>query len=103
MALQTLKGGGQSIGTELETVLYVIMYVLLGGVLPWRDYLHEGAGYIAERQGFMTLSFEEQVLAKAPCEARAWLRRMRDLFFMQGEYDTKVTCEQFSQACTLDP
>ncbi|CAL8468180.1 g7719 [Coccomyxa elongata] len=103
MALRTLKGGGISIGTELETVLNVIIYVLLGGVLPWHNYRYEGAGHIAERQGYMTLSFEEQVLAKAPCEARSWLRRMRNLFFQQGTYNTDVTCQQFLQACTLEP
>ena len=82
-------------------MLNVIIYVLLGGVLPWHFWVHAGANYIACRQGCMTLSFEEQIVAKAPCEARAWVRRMRDLFFRNDAYNTNVTCRLFLEACKL--
>ena len=103
MAIQALTSGYHSIDTELETLLCVIIYVLLGGMLPWEEASPHASNYIACRQGFMTLSFEEQILAKVQREAEAWVRRMHDLFFPPGNvhYTTEVSCEQFRDACTL--
>ncbi len=104
LSIQALKVGFHSIGTELETIFYVIIFVLLDGVHPWDKALFEGADYITFRLGCMLpCCFEEQILAKVPHEAQAWVLRMHDLFFPPGtcHYTTEVSCQEFREACIL--
>ena len=79
MACDVMKRGKHSIGTELETVLYVIIFILSNGVVTWRHI--DAYDHLAceARVRVMTVGFEDRVLVKVPPSCHKWLRRLRDL------------------------
>ncbi|KAK9805547.1 hypothetical protein WJX72_004494 [[Myrmecia] bisecta] len=102
MALDVMKHGKHSIGTELETVLYLIIFILGKGVVTWCHTAADDHLATSIRAGAMTVDFQDKVLARVPSSCHQWLTRLRNLFFSNNSYDPSVTCAQFLEACYLD-
>ena len=98
MSIAVLMEMGHSVGTELESLMYVIIFILSGGRLPWAK-VHRNPAYF--RQGTMTLSFSSRVLDRIPEQCHAWVSRLQALFFSGGYVKPSVTCQSFRAACFL--
>ena len=108
MACNVIKDGKHSVSTELETVLYVVIFILSNSVVSWRHIPADDHLAFATRVGIMTAAFKDKVLDKVPPNwSHGWLRRLRgNLFFSKKEgepnYNPSVTCAQFLEACYLE-
>ena len=96
MGLNVLRKNGHNVSTELETWLYVLIFTLSGGILPWRHMDSEDRHLTSVRCGIMASSFEfsHKVLKYIPQECCDVVDRLRQLFF-RPNYRTDVTCAEF--------
>ena len=96
MALNVMRKQGHGVSTELETLMYVLIFTLSGGVLPWRHMLSDDRNLISVKCGVMASSveFSHRVLKYIPKECYDVVERLRQLFFTP-EYRTDVTCAEF--------
>lgn len=100
--LEVLRSGQHSVGTELETIFNVMLYVLSEGILSWRHMELQDKNLVSVRFGVMMIEFETKVLSRTPLVCHPMLTRLRDLFFKQGNYvGPAVTCEEFLKECCL--
>ena len=98
MSIAVMIGMGHSMGTELESLMYVIIFILSGGRLPWAKAHRDPAFF---RQGTMTLCFSSRVLTRIPEQCHAWVSRLQALFFSGVYVKPSVTCQAFRAACFL--
>ena len=96
MGLNVLRKKGHNVSTELETLMYVLMFTLSGGKLPWRHIESDHPHLTPVRFGVMASSFEfsHRVLKHTPNRCRDLMDRLRLLFFTPV-YRTNVTCAEF--------
>ena len=87
---------GHCVSTELETLMYVLIFTLSGGFLPWRHMDIDNLKLTSVRSGVMTSSseFSRRVLTYVPTACWDVLDRLRKLFFAP-DYRTDVTCAEF--------
>lgn len=96
MGLNVIYGQGHCVSTELETLLYVLIFTLSGGILPWRHRAFDDHDRTSVKSGVMTsnIEFSRRVLTYVPQECWDVLERLRKLFFTPA-YITSVTCADF--------
>ena len=95
MGWNVIRQKGHLVSTELESLLYVLIFVLTGGILPWRHIPFEDHNLAAIVFGVMASDeFSERVLKRVPRTCHDMLDRLRRLFFPAG-YATDVTPERF--------
>lgn len=95
MAWNVSRKKGHNVRTELESLMYVLMFVLAGGILPWRHIPLDHHNLAATRFGLMASDeFSRCVLERVPDKSRNMLYRLRELFF-SPDYSTDVTPERF--------
>ena len=86
---------GHNVSTELESLMYVLIFILTGGILPWRRVAFEDHSMPSIRYGAMASSeFSRRILSYVCVECHSMIRRLRDLFFPPG-YSTDVTPDMF--------
>ena len=97
MGLNVIRKQGLCVSTELETLMYVMIFILSGGILPWRHMAPDDHNLTSVRSGVMTSASEflRRVLTRVPKECWDVLDRLRKLFFTP-DYNTDVTCANFS-------
>lgn len=95
MGWNVIRKRGHLVSTELESLLYVLIFVLTGGILPWRHTPFEDHNLAATVFGIMASDeFSERVLKRVPRTCHDMLNRLRRLFF-PADYATDVTPERF--------
>ena len=96
MGLNVIRRQGHCVSTELETLMYVLIFTLSGGVLPWRHLDIDDHNHTSVKCGVMTsaIEFSRRVLTYIPQECWDVLDRLRKLFFTP-DYSTDVTCAKF--------
>ena len=99
-AVSTLKGEPHTQSSELETLFNVMLHILSGGDLHWQGKEKEGREQlISMRYGAMhDMMFESLMLARVDRECWPALKRLRAVFFGNGEYHTGVSCLDFLNA-----
>lgn len=86
---------GHSVSTELESLMYVLIFTLTGGFLPWRHVGLEDCHLPSIRFGAMASSeFSNKVLHHVRGECHSMVSRLRNLFFTP-DYSTNVTPDMF--------
>lgn len=99
MGLNVLHKNGHSVSTELETLLYVLIFTLSGGKLPWRHMESDHRNLTPTRYGVMSCPYEfsHKVLKHIPDKCYEVMQRLRLLFFPDHAplYRTDVTCADF--------
>ena len=97
-ALSVLSGGVNTVSSDLESLLYVLVQVASGGKLPGR---HALSPKQVEAYKFVSFvrSFESDVLRECKAELQPLVRDLAHLFSGGGIYRTDVTCRQFLEAC----
>ena len=97
MGLSVIRKQGQCVSTELETLMYVLIFTLSGGILPWRHLDIDDHNLSSVKCGVMTSSSEffRRVLTYVPKKCWDVLDRLRKLFFTP-DYSTDVTCAKFT-------
>ena len=94
MALNVERKHGHNVSTELETLMYVLIFIVSGGILPWRN-MHADMLVLVK---FAIMSnpdfFSERVLTRVPRVCEDVLKRMRKLFFTP-DCHTDVSCAAF--------
>lgn len=70
MGLNVIYGQGHCVSTELETLLYVSIFTLSGGILPWRHRAFDDHDHTSVKSGVMTsnIEFSRRVLTYVPQE-----------------------------------
>ena len=96
MVLNVLHKKGHGVNTELETLMYVLIFTFSGGILPWRHMQRDNRNLTAVKCGIMASSveFSLRVLKYIPkecCDVVEWLRQL----FFTPHYRTDVTCAEF--------
>ena len=96
MALNILRKKGHGVSTELETLMYVLIFTLSGGFLPWRHMQSDDHNLTSVKCRVMASSveFSLRVLTYIPKECCDVVDRLRHLFFAP-EHRTNVTCAEF--------
>ena len=96
MGLNVIRKQGHCVSTELETLMYVLIFTLSGGILPWRHLDIDDHNLTSVKCGVMTSASEffRRVLTYVPKECWDVLDRLRKLFFTP-DYSTHVTCAKF--------
>ncbi|KAL3162352.1 hypothetical protein ABBQ32_010035 [Trebouxia sp. C0010 RCD-2024] len=96
MGLNVIRKQGHCVSTELETLMYVLVFTLSGGILPWRHLDIDDYNLSSVKCGVMTSASEffRRVLTYVPKECWDVLDRLRKLFFTP-DYCTDVTCAKF--------
>ncbi|KAL0019659.1 hypothetical protein WJX77_010649 [Trebouxia sp. C0004] len=97
MGLNVIRKQGHCVSTELETLMYVLIFTLSGGILPWRHLDSDDHNLSSVKCGVMTSSSEffRRVLTYVPKKCWDVLDRLRKLFFTP-DYSTDVTCAKFT-------
>lgn len=81
---------GHSVSTELESLMYVLIFILTGGILPWRHVAIDDRLLPSIRFGVMaSCEFSEKVLSYVRAECHSMLSRLRDLFFLSSRLFNK--------------
>ncbi|KAL3130716.1 hypothetical protein ABBQ38_000065 [Trebouxia sp. C0009 RCD-2024] len=96
MGVNVIRKQGQCVSTELETLMYVLIFTLSGGILPWRHLDIDDHNHSSVKCGVMTSASEffRRVLTYVPKECWDVLERLRKLF-CTPDYSTDVTCAEF--------
>ncbi len=96
MGLNVIRKKGHGVSTELETLMYVLIFTLSGGILPWRHMDVDDHNLTSVKYGVMASSdeFSRRVLNHIPKECWDVVDRLRKLFFIPI-YRTDVTCADF--------
>ena len=82
MAWNVIHKQGHTVSTELESLMCVLMFILSGGVLPWRHVLLQDCNLAAIRYGIMTSSaFTKRLVSRTPAQCHKMLYRLCNLFF----------------------
>ncbi|KAL3162655.1 hypothetical protein ABBQ38_008700 [Trebouxia sp. C0009 RCD-2024] len=96
MAWNVIRKQGHTVSTELESLMYVLMFILSGGILPWRHVLLQDCNLAAIRYGIMASSeFTKRLVSRTPAQCHKMLYRLRDLFFFTPGYSVAVTPDAF--------
>ena len=76
--------------------MYVFIFILTDGILPWRHVAIDDRHLPSIRFGVMaSCEFSEKVLSCVRAECHSMLSRLRDLFFSPAGYSTSVTPDMF--------
>ena len=96
MGSNVIRRQGHCVSTELETLMYVLIFTLSGGILPWRHLDIDDHNLTSVKCGVMTSASEffRRVLTYVPKECWDVLGRLSKLFFTP-DYSTDVTCTKF--------
>ena len=95
MGWNVTRKKGHLVSTELESLFYVLIFVLAGGILPWRHTPFEDHNLAATVFGIMASDeFSARVLKRVPGVCHDTLNRLHRLFF-SPDYATDVTPKRF--------
>lgn len=101
MSLAVMNAEHQSVSTELESLLYSMLYAATKGKLHWGGYLHfDPAAYDAKVAAMVSNDrFESKVVSRIDdILLRNVARSIRSLFFAGGRYMKGVQVESFVAA-----
>ena len=104
MSLSLLLDGTQNLSTELESLMYVFLYIATGARLVWKPYRHDQRGARAVKMMSMTYEFESDVLSRIEdpmCSAAAI--NLQRLFFPSNQLCRDVSVQAFRQALAVAP
>lgn len=99
LAVAVLEGQQQSVGSDLESLLYSLMYIAMERALPWLGLL--GRAAVDRKIACMTSNqlFSSKVLDKIPSiTLRKVVAELRQLFFLAGDYRSDVSIVEFRNA-----
>lgn len=96
MGLNVLRKKGHNVSTELESLMYVLLFTLSDGKLPWRHMESDHRCLTSLKYGVMASSdeFSHGVLKHIPNKCCDVMDRLRLLIFTPL-YRTDVTCDEF--------
>lgn len=99
MSLAAIWHRVQNVSTELESLMYVLLYIATAGRLIWRTYglHHVEAGHV--KFACMTARFRDEVLVRIPDPALKEVAiAMQRLFFPGCQHRSDVTVKEFQSA-----
>ena len=101
MSLAVLRGQPQSESTELESLLYSMLYAATKGKLHWGAYLHTDSAARDAKLAAMVVDdeFESVVVSRIHDRLlKGVAKRLRALFFENGKYLQGVQFKKFIDA-----
>ncbi len=101
MALRVLKCLGSNLTSELESLLYVFLFIATGHDLPWKRQLIGTRSAFDRKHTTMVAEFEETIVQHIEDDQlRPTALALQALFFPDGKWnrDLVVTVDQFLAA-----
>lgn len=103
IARSVLEGEGYCLSSELESLMYVLVFLAVGGVAHWGNKrigpsaLDAKVATFAEYEGF-----NKYVIKRCRSDLVEVVKKLRNLFW-QPSYQRSITPEQFREALGLQP